>query len=240
MLQNNRDILFTIFNFLPKREIISKLTVCKTWKEVGQDKRLWGNEPYDRFRDTIIILDDQLRDFVLSDVIDLKLAKQLQTLWDMVDTRRAEQLQKLLPALWPQEISLQKPLSSKLGAILLLGRFVSKKDLDAIWKKHQAVASLTSSLFAINLREPLSVQIFSLLNTVPVIKALKNGHCKMEELIQLSSWQINGLRDARGLKALEKGLLTSAIVAKMKTPFDFTPYYFPESPAETSNSQCKL
>ncbi|WED41979.1 F-box-like domain-containing protein [Legionella cardiaca] len=239
MLQDNRDILLTMYNFLPKRDLINMLLVCKTWREVGRDKRLWGNVPYDTFRDMITSLDVQLRDFVLSDVIDLKLAKQLQTLWNMDEKGRAEQLQKLVPELWPKEISLQKPLSSKLGAVLLLGRFISKDDLEAIWRKHQRTAVWTSlfvSTYLLSDQKP--VHLFLLLNTVPVIKALKSGQCKMDELVRLDPWQINGFKDARGLKALEKGHLTSAIVAKMKTPFDFTFFYFQDA-HETLNTQCK-
>ncbi|KTC84957.1 F-box-like domain-containing protein [Legionella brunensis] len=77
MLRNNQDIILTIFNFFPKKEVIKNLTVCKSWKEVGEDKRLWDNLPYAKFREEIKSLRPYLKEFVLSDVIDLKLATQI-------------------------------------------------------------------------------------------------------------------------------------------------------------------
>ncbi|HHF7349155.1 TPA: F-box-like domain-containing protein [Legionella feeleii] len=217
------EITLTLFNWLPRKDILTVFSVCKDWQRIGLSAKTWkeaGASSFEDFKERIEELCPELREFVLNERIGLELAERLHKIWSLSQEER--QGLKELPDEMDEKLT--KYLFSNYGLALYLEGIIVKVDLEIvpedffkyICSKEGFIALFIEKLIAFEDIVLLDFSHLQWLFSEHGLQALREQLISSEQLTMLTPSHLEFLLTPKGLAALREGLITVDEVVSLK------------------------
>lgn len=217
------EITLTLFNWLPRKDILTVFSVCKDWQRISLSAKTWkeaGASSFDNFKERIEELCPELREFVLNERIGLGLAERLHKLWSLSQEER-QGLKEL-----PNEIDekLTKYLFSNYGLTLFLEGIIVKVDLEIVPEDFFKFICTKGGFIALFIEKLIAFEEVILLDFTHLpwlfseygLQALREQLISSEQIAMLTPSHLEFLLTPNGLAALREGLITLDEVVALK------------------------
>lgn len=217
------EITLTLFDWLPRKDILTIFSVCKDWQRISLSAKTWkedGASSFEDFKKKIEELSPELRAFVLNERISLGLAERLHKVWSLSQEER-QGLKEL-----PNEIDekLTKYLFSNYGLVLFLEGIIKEVDLEIVPEDFFKFICTQGGFIALFIEKLIVFEDVVLLDFSHLqwlfsehgLQALREQLISSEQLAMLTPSHLEFLFTPNGLAALREGLITIDEVMALK------------------------
>ncbi|MCC5015652.1 F-box-like domain-containing protein [Legionella sp. 31fI33] len=217
------EITLTLFNWLPRKDLLTVFSVCKDWQRISLSAKTWkeaGASSFENFKQRIEELCPELREFVFNERVSLGLAERLHKVWSLSQEQR-QGLKEL-----PNEVDekLAKYLFSNYGLALFLEGIINKVDLEIVPEDFFKFICTKGGFIALFIEKLIAFEDIVLLDFSHLqwlfsehgLQALREQLIPIEQLVLLTPSHLEFLLTPNGLSALREGLMTIDEVVALK------------------------